>query len=151
MRRLRRSRTARADRRTPAAVAASVDIILYYAFPHNSYHSCAATILAKLYSNSLLAIFNSRLKIVGGRDWRSSDPAGNLEVSDFRPKRRRSHGLGPLVFTNATRTTATTTTGESYPGVVQSWREADGDKEDVRLQLFFLRSYCELTSRCSSL
>ncbi|KIP06820.1 hypothetical protein PHLGIDRAFT_118667 [Phlebiopsis gigantea 11061_1 CR5-6] len=114
------------------AVAASVDVILYYAYPHTPYHSCAATVLAKLYSNSLLAIFNSRVKIVGGRDWRASDPAGNLEVSDFTP-RRRGDGLGPIVFTRTARTTTTVMTTDSYPSVARvqerSWRETDSDKD----------------------
>lgn len=118
-------------------MAASVDIILYYAFPHNSYHTCAATILAKLYSNSLLAIFNSRIKIVGGRDWRSSDPAGHLDATYDTRGQQRS-GLGPIVF----RTTRTTTT-EMYPHGTQQesvWTDTDGHgiamKDQVRAWQF---------------
>ncbi|GJE98656.1 hypothetical protein PsYK624_148910 [Phanerochaete sordida] len=50
------------------ALAATIDLILFLAFPHNSYHGCVALTLAKLYSNSLLVLFNSRMRIVGGRN-----------------------------------------------------------------------------------
>jgi len=49
------------------AVAATIDLILFLSFPHNAYHGCVALTLAKLYSNSLMVIFNSRLRIVDGR------------------------------------------------------------------------------------
>ncbi|CDO78113.1 hypothetical protein BN946_scf184611.g5 [Trametes cinnabarina] len=52
---------------TLTALAATIDITLFLAFPHNSYHGCVALTLAKLYSNSLLVLFNSRIRIVGGR------------------------------------------------------------------------------------
>ena len=69
-------------------MAASIDIILYYAFPHKAFHSCPATILAKLYSNSMLAIFNSRIRIVGGRN----DINGVDSYSSIAPKRRSTSG-----------------------------------------------------------
>jgi hypothetical protein len=49
------------------ALAATVDLILFLAFPHASYHSCVALVLAKLYSNSLLVLFNFRIRILGSR------------------------------------------------------------------------------------
>ncbi|EKM52237.1 uncharacterized protein PHACADRAFT_125904 [Phanerochaete carnosa HHB-10118-sp] len=49
------------------SVAATIDIIVYFALRNDDYHSCIATILAKLYSNALLVLFNSRIRIVGGR------------------------------------------------------------------------------------
>ncbi|KIP12185.1 hypothetical protein PHLGIDRAFT_98571 [Phlebiopsis gigantea 11061_1 CR5-6] len=51
------------------ATAAVVDISLYFGFPHNNYHACVALVLAKLYSNSLLVLFNTRARVVGGRNW----------------------------------------------------------------------------------
>jgi len=51
------------------ALSSSIDLILYFSFPHNAYHACVALILTKLYSNSLLVIFNSRIQIVGSRNW----------------------------------------------------------------------------------
>ncbi|OSD00958.1 hypothetical protein PYCCODRAFT_1468921 [Trametes coccinea BRFM310] len=52
---------------TLTALAATIDITLFLAFPHNAYHGTVALTLAKLYSNSLLVLFNSRIRIVGGR------------------------------------------------------------------------------------
>ncbi|KIJ36587.1 hypothetical protein M422DRAFT_124423, partial [Sphaerobolus stellatus SS14] len=49
------------------ATVAIVDITLYLVFPHQDYHTAPALTLAKLYSNTLLVVFNSRLRIVGGR------------------------------------------------------------------------------------
>ncbi|KAG7097841.1 hypothetical protein E1B28_005156 [Marasmius oreades] len=48
------------------ATVATVDLILFLSskFP---YHVTPALALAKLYSNSMMVIFNSRIKIVGGR------------------------------------------------------------------------------------
>lgn len=58
------------------ALAATIDITLFLRFTHNSYHGCVALTLAKLYSNSLLVIFNSRLRISDGRNsTASSGPA----------------------------------------------------------------------------
>ncbi|KAH9481559.1 hypothetical protein JR316_0006086 [Psilocybe cubensis] len=53
---------------TLTATVATIDIVLFLAFRHNNYHTAPATILAKLYSNTLLMICNSRMRIVGGRD-----------------------------------------------------------------------------------
>ena len=47
---------------------AALSLILYYACPDTPNHVTAATVLAKMYSNSVLAIFNSRIRIIGGRD-----------------------------------------------------------------------------------
>lgn len=53
---------------TLTATVATVDIILFLAFPHNNYHTAPALTLAKLYTNTLLLIFNSRMRVIGGRD-----------------------------------------------------------------------------------
>ncbi|EKM52239.1 uncharacterized protein PHACADRAFT_148756 [Phanerochaete carnosa HHB-10118-sp] len=58
------------------ALAATIDLVLFLAFPHRAYHGCIALTLAKLYSNSLLVLFNSRIRIVDGR-LRASELAGN--------------------------------------------------------------------------
>ncbi|KAF8886118.1 hypothetical protein BD779DRAFT_1673302 [Infundibulicybe gibba] len=50
------------------AVVETVAIVLFFAFPHNSYYQTPALVLAKLYSNTLLVVFNSRLRIINGRD-----------------------------------------------------------------------------------
>jgi len=55
------------------ALAATVDLILFLAFPHKAYHGCVALTLAKLYSNALLVLFNSRIRIVGARSYIPSE------------------------------------------------------------------------------
>lgn len=99
---------------TLTALAASIDIVLYYAFPHKAYHSCPATVLAKLYSNSMLAIFNSRIRIVGSRDWSASD--GDA-ISLDGAARGGQASLGPIVFTRATRTEISTFAAGGPTGV----------------------------------
>ncbi|THH29898.1 hypothetical protein EUX98_g4286 [Antrodiella citrinella] len=47
---------------------AIVDLTLFLRFQHNNLHLLPALTLCKLYSNSLLVVFNSRLKIQGGRN-----------------------------------------------------------------------------------
>ncbi|KAF9461113.1 hypothetical protein BDZ94DRAFT_1237980 [Collybia nuda] len=49
------------------ATIAIVDVVLFLAFPENSYHVAPALILGKLYSNTLLTTLNSRLLIVNSR------------------------------------------------------------------------------------
>ena len=66
----------------PVAVMAIISLILYYACPNTPYHVTAATVLAKIYSNSVLAIFNSRIRIVGGRE--EAENGQNLHLS-LRP------------------------------------------------------------------
>ncbi|TCD65364.1 hypothetical protein EIP91_002762 [Steccherinum ochraceum] len=47
---------------------AIVDLSLFLRFQENNYHLLPAITLCKLYSNSLLVVFNSRLNINGGRN-----------------------------------------------------------------------------------
>ncbi|KAL0575936.1 hypothetical protein V5O48_006048 [Marasmius crinis-equi] len=49
------------------AAIATLDLILFLAFPTQDYHITPALSLAKFYSNSLLVVFNSRIKIAGSR------------------------------------------------------------------------------------
>lgn len=50
------------------AVIALLALGLFYGFPDKTMHAAAFNILAKTYSNSVLAIFNNRICIVGGRE-----------------------------------------------------------------------------------
>ena len=53
----------------------SIGLILLLTVKHKPYFTTTGTILAKLYSNSMMVIFNSRIRIVGARDtsngWRT--------------------------------------------------------------------------------
>lgn len=71
---------------------ATVDLVLFLTKRNTSFHTTPALTLAKLYSNSLLVLFNSRITIVGGRN--SSDTSrGNVSsngalTSGFSSRRR---------------------------------------------------------------
>ncbi|KAF9255457.1 hypothetical protein L218DRAFT_912323 [Marasmius fiardii PR-910] len=55
------------------ATVATVDLIFFLISPESSYHMTPALVLAKLYSNSFMVIFNSRVEIVGGRGHSTSN------------------------------------------------------------------------------
>lgn len=78
-----------------AAAVATVDIILFLSFPHNNYHTTPALTLAKLYTNTLVLIFNSRMRIVGGRDTIQSGDIMALKTS-------RSSRFNPATLATST-------------------------------------------------
>ena len=51
------------------ALLATIELVLFLTFPHKPYHACITFILTKIYSNSLLVVFNSQIRIVGARNW----------------------------------------------------------------------------------
>ncbi|KAK0216504.1 hypothetical protein EDD85DRAFT_870002 [Armillaria nabsnona] len=55
---------------TATAALAVVDIALFLAYPNNNYHTVPAICLVKVYSNTVLAVCNSRMtsRIRGGRE-----------------------------------------------------------------------------------
>jgi hypothetical protein len=48
-------------------VVALVNLILFFAFPGHVYYGTPAVITPKLYANSIIAVLNARIQIVGGR------------------------------------------------------------------------------------
>jgi hypothetical protein len=56
------------------AVTTLIYLILYFSFPTKPYHATPMMILAKLYSNAMMVIFNSRIHIAGGREPHSAAP-----------------------------------------------------------------------------
>ncbi|KAF9258641.1 hypothetical protein L218DRAFT_1004786 [Marasmius fiardii PR-910] len=71
------------DGRIIAAFAA-IDLILFLIFPTQDYHITPALALAKVYSNSLLVVFNSRVRIQGGRGSRYEVSKGNVSLFTTR-------------------------------------------------------------------
>lgn len=63
----------------PLAAVAIIDVALFLAFPSANFHVAPALVLGKLYSNSLVATLNSRLRIVNSRNDNSSD-----EMNSYR-------------------------------------------------------------------
>ncbi|KAF7354084.1 hypothetical protein MVEN_01095800 [Mycena venus] len=71
------------------ALMALVHLTLFFAFPSEPYFFTAAAIQPKLYANTILAVLNSRLKIVGGRG--STFTAGTEVITNGQSG---SRGLG---------------------------------------------------------
>jgi len=96
------------------ALAAITDLTLFLVFTHKSYHGTVALTLAKLYSNSLLVLFNNRLLTATGRCHSSSSGSGwpsNIDFvfakgGDVLNSTRQS---APIAFMH---TTATSSIGE---------------------------------------
>ncbi|GJE97019.1 hypothetical protein PsYK624_132290 [Phanerochaete sordida] len=57
------------------ALAAVLVLILYVALPQRAYYAAVGAILAKLYSNALLVLFNSRIHIRGARREAPTEPS----------------------------------------------------------------------------
>ncbi|KAJ6530214.1 hypothetical protein B0H19DRAFT_1192500 [Mycena capillaripes] len=69
------------------AVAALVNLILFFAYPGKTYYATPALNMPKLYSNCIMAVFNARFQIVGGRaTYRStSDYTDVLSAPSYAP------------------------------------------------------------------
>ncbi|PBK66544.1 hypothetical protein ARMSODRAFT_939210 [Armillaria solidipes] len=53
---------------TMTAVAALVNLVLFFSFPHQALDGTTAFIIPKLYANTIYMVLNSRFHIIGGRD-----------------------------------------------------------------------------------
>ncbi|KAJ7801535.1 hypothetical protein B0H13DRAFT_2389984 [Mycena leptocephala] len=58
------------------AVVALANLILFFAFPGHTYYTTPALLMPKFYANTILAVLNARIQIVGGR-------ATYVSTSDF--------------------------------------------------------------------
>jgi hypothetical protein len=50
-----------------SALAAVINLTLFFAFPGHTYYTVPAALMPKLYANSILIILNARFQILGGR------------------------------------------------------------------------------------
>ncbi|TCD63226.1 hypothetical protein EIP91_005811 [Steccherinum ochraceum] len=71
--------------------ATILDCVLFIAYPDNTIYIVPLTITSKLYTNCLIAVLNSRLRIFGGRNdgGSSGDMGGTLDVSFELPTRAK--------------------------------------------------------------
>ncbi|KAF8062235.1 hypothetical protein FPV67DRAFT_1367335, partial [Lyophyllum atratum] len=53
---------------TATALVALTYLFLFFKFPETNYYAVPVLIIAKLYCNTLLVLFNSRMRITGGRE-----------------------------------------------------------------------------------
>ncbi|PBK61346.1 hypothetical protein ARMSODRAFT_669717 [Armillaria solidipes] len=69
------------------AVVALLNLILFYAFPRQTFYGTPALIMPKLYANTVYMVLNSRIRILGGRDTYTSSTdmiisAGSTMIRD---------------------------------------------------------------------
>ncbi|KAK1227048.1 hypothetical protein PQX77_009958 [Marasmius sp. AFHP31] len=69
------------------AIVTSLHLILFVVMPNKNYHIAPDIVLAKLYSNSLMVVFNSRMQVHSSRGClQSNDPSGvaGIDSTGFR-------------------------------------------------------------------
>ncbi|KAJ6515182.1 hypothetical protein C8R47DRAFT_506168 [Mycena vitilis] len=72
---------------TITALVAFCDLLLFYVFPGRTYYATPAALMPKIYGVTILAVLNSRFRIVGGRTPSSDTVAissSNVMSLDFR-------------------------------------------------------------------
>lgn len=69
-------RNALIDTIDDVASLATVDLIMYLSFPRTSYYVTVALVNGKMYSNMLMVLFNSRIRILGSRASKSVSEEG---------------------------------------------------------------------------
>ncbi|KAK0183640.1 hypothetical protein F5146DRAFT_1133436 [Armillaria mellea] len=50
------------------AIVSLVTLVLFFAFPHQTFYVTPSLVISKLYANSIYVVLNSRIRIMGGRD-----------------------------------------------------------------------------------
>ncbi|KAK0212242.1 hypothetical protein DFS33DRAFT_12960 [Desarmillaria ectypa] len=53
---------------TVTSIVALLNLILFFAFPHQTFYTTPALLMPKLYANTVYMVLNSRIRIIGGRD-----------------------------------------------------------------------------------
>lgn len=118
-------------------MTAIVDLILFLVFPSAAYHGCVALLLAKMYSNSLMVLLNSRIRIIGSRSesYSMEDSHHSVHLNKSRP--------GAAIHLTS-RNAAVNFSGVHVQE--ETWTRTDGDvipMEDrvsifIRYRLFFI-------------
>lgn len=66
------------------AAVALASLILYLAFPHQTFYTTPVLILTKLYANTVYMVLNSRMRILGGRDTDTSSIDNSILTTILR-------------------------------------------------------------------
>ncbi|PBK67746.1 hypothetical protein ARMSODRAFT_1020266 [Armillaria solidipes] len=69
---------------TVTAVVVLLNLILFFAFPHQTFYGATSVIVPKLYANAILMVLNSRIRIVGGRDTYTSSTDMSITTTMMR-------------------------------------------------------------------
>ena len=128
------------------ATAATLDLILLLAFPDDNYHAAVTFTLAKLYSNSLLVLFNNRTRLQRcaerdvSLDTSIFDSGGALAAAGpIVSMPARGVPVRPLVFINASdssaavRTLLSSSFLISYFHLQSMWESKDRSNDGVVL------------------
>ncbi|KAK0474444.1 hypothetical protein IW261DRAFT_1498991 [Armillaria novae-zelandiae] len=66
------------------AVIVVINLILFFAFPHQTFYGATSILIPKLYANAILMVLNSRIRIVGGRDTYTSSADMSITTTMMR-------------------------------------------------------------------
>ncbi|PBL04271.1 hypothetical protein ARMGADRAFT_1070746 [Armillaria gallica] len=69
---------------TVTVVVVLLGLVLFFAFPHQNLYGKISFIIPKLYSNAILMVLNSRIRIVGGRDIYTSSTDMSITTTMMR-------------------------------------------------------------------
>lgn len=91
-----------------------LDLAIFLGFPGKAYHACTALMLAKLYSNSLLALFNSRAQLKTIMD--ADEPLSFFQSPPTSGDTASHRATGPIVFED-TSPSVISMQGQSWIGM----------------------------------
>ncbi|KAK0459358.1 uncharacterized protein EV420DRAFT_1642323 [Desarmillaria tabescens] len=74
------------------AVVALLNLILFFAFPRQTFFTTPALLMPKLYANTVYMVLNSRIRIIGGRDTYTSSTDMSVTSSMLRDTSSQSTG-----------------------------------------------------------
>ncbi|KAK0241101.1 hypothetical protein EDD85DRAFT_389460 [Armillaria nabsnona] len=89
------------------AVVALAVLILFFAFPHQTFYVTPVLVISKLYANTIYMVLNSRIQIIGGRDVYTSSI--DMEITTTMMRDTTSHSTQ-----GAQRTTVVAITKEVF-------------------------------------
>ncbi|KAK0226531.1 hypothetical protein IW262DRAFT_1457760 [Armillaria fumosa] len=72
------------------AIAALAVVILFFAFPHQTFYITPTLVISKLYANTIYMVLNSRIRIMGGRDTYTSSTDMEITTTMMRDITSRS-------------------------------------------------------------
>lgn len=126
-------------------MTATLDLILFVTFPTTAYHVCVGLLLTKMYSNTLMVLFNCRIRIVGGRGQGDEDDSINtVNLVATRPSTALRLPMSPR---GARPTTAGGRAGIHIEQ--ETWIHSDREREDIPMEVRYNHARCTVSlSRC---
>ncbi|KAK0474413.1 hypothetical protein IW261DRAFT_1568773 [Armillaria novae-zelandiae] len=89
---------------TMTAVVVLLALILFLAFPHQTFYGAPSLIVPQLYANAILMMLNSQIRIVGGQDTYTSSAGMSITTTMVREITSEStEGAQPAGFKDSCR------------------------------------------------